>query len=418
MSMVKPRTLAKDTEKALQLRRMKRIPLLLLLLMALLFAFTLHHPAAWAAWVHAFAEAGMVGALADWFAVVALFRHPLGLQIPHTAIIPNRKNDIGESMSRFVADHFLEPDVVRKKLQSTNLATFVVGWLKSDKGRSSVEDLTTTVLRWALGALHEKRVRRFLSRLSTKQLANISLAPLLGNTLEWLVRGQRHQQILTQVLRYTIVLVHDNRDAIREKVKTESPWWLPGFVDDRILKKMLERIEHQLFEMALDQDHPLREQFNQWVRNLANDLRNSPEHRRLGDDFKQQLLDNDELQDYLYGLWRELAKSIETDIEKPESVIRQHVGQWLGNVAEELDNDKDMQAWVNAWLVDSITLVVGRNSAQIASLISDTVRSWDGMDTSRRVELAIGRDLQFIRINGTLVGGLVGLLIHAAKLYV
>jgi len=418
MSMVKPRTLAKDTEKALQLRRMKRIPLLLLLLMALLFAFTLHHPAAWAAWVHAFAEAGMVGALADWFAVVALFRHPLGLQIPHTAIIPNRKNDIGESMSRFVADHFLEPDVVRKKLQSTNLATFVVGWLKSDKGRSSVEDLTTTVLRWALGALHEKRVRRFLSRLSTKQLANISLAPLLGNTLEWLVRGQRHQQILTQVLRYTIVLVHDNRDAIREKVKTESPWWLPGFVDDRILKKMLERIEHQLFEMALDQEHPLREQFNQWVRNLANDLRNSPEHRRLGDDFKQQLLDNDELQDYLYGLWRELAKSIETDIEKPESVIRQHVGQWLGNVAEELDNDKDMQAWVNAWLVDSITLVVGRNSAQIASLISDTVRSWDGMDTSRRVELAIGRDLQFIRINGTLVGGLVGLLIHAAKLYV
>ena len=360
----------------------------------------------------------MVGALADWFAVVALFRHPLGLPIPHTAIIPNRKNDIGESMSRFVADHFLEPGVVRKKLQNTNLAAFVVSWLKSDKGRRSVEDLSTAVLRWALGALHEKRVRRFLSRLSSKQLASVSLAPLLGNTLEWLVRGQRHQQILTQVLRYTIVLVHDNRDAIRSRVQKESPWWLPGFVDDRILKKMLERIEHQLFEMALDQDHPLRDQFNQWVRNLADDLKNSPEHRRLGDDIKQQLLDNDELQDYLYGLWRELARNIETDIEKPESVIRQQVGQWLGNVAEELDGDPDMQAWLNTWLANAITLVVGRNSAQIASLISDTVKSWDGMDTSRRVELAIGRDLQFIRINGTLVGGLVGLVIHAVKLYV
>ena len=429
---MKPAFLAADVDKASQLRKMKRIPLLLLLLMAVLFTVTLDHgpgsfldlfpvslpPAPWVAWVHAFAEAGMVGALADWFAVVALFRHPLGLPIPHTAIIPNRKNDIGESMSHFVADHFLEPGVVRKKLQNANLAVFAANWLKSDKGRRSVEELSTAVLRWALGALHEDRVRRFLSRLSNKQLANINLAPLLGNTLEWLVRGQRHQQILTQVLRYTIVLVHDNRDAIRAKVQQESPWWLPGFVDDRILKKMLERIESQLFEMALDPDHSLRDKFNQWVQNLTYDLKHNPEHQRWGDEFKQQLLDNDELQDYLYGLWRELAGSIEEDIEKPESVIRQHVGQWLGDVAEELDGDPDMQAWVNAWLVDAITLVVARNSAQIASLISDTVKSWDGADTSRRVELAIGSDLQFIRINGTLVGGLVGLLIHAVKLSV
>jgi uncharacterized membrane-anchored protein YjiN (DUF445 family) len=405
-------------DKELQLRRMKRIPLLLLFLMVLLFAATLHVPAAWAGWLHAFAEAGMVGALADWFAVVALFRHPLGLPIPHTAIIPNRKNDIGASMSRFVAEHFLEPDVVRRKLQDTNLASFVVGWLKSEKGRRSVEDLSVAVLRWALGALHEKRVRRFLSRLSRRQLANVSLAPLLGNTLSWLVRGQRHQQILTQVLRYAIELVHDNRDAIRARVQRESPWWVPGFVDDRILKKMLERIEHQLFEMALDQEHPMRGQFNQWVQKLAIELRDNPSHRRLGDEFKQQLLANDELQDYLYGLWRELAQNIEKDIEKPESVIRQHVSRWLANVADELDGDEDMQTWVNAWLVESLTQVVGRNRSQIASLISDTVKSWDGMDTSRRVELAIGRDLQFIRINGTLVGGLVGLLIHAVKLYV
>ena len=418
MTGVKPATIATENDKALQLRRMKRVPLLLLCLMALLFFLTLHSPAAWAGWLHAFAEAGMVGALADWFAVVALFRHPLGIPIPHTAIIPNRKDEIGESMSRFVADHFLEPEVVRKKLQNTDLAAFVVSWLKSEKGRHSVEELSTAVLRWAMGALHEKRVRRFLSRLSSKQLADVSLAPLLGNTLEWLVRGQRHQQILTQVLRYTIVQVHDNRDAIRARVQKESPWWLPGFVDDRILKKMLERIEHQLFEMALDQDHPIRGQFNQWVQGLAHDLKNSPEHRRLGDDFKQQLLENDELQDYLYGLWRELAGNIESDLEKPESAIRQQVGQWLVNVADELEEDEDMQAWLNTWLVNAITLVVDRNSAQIASLISDTVKSWDGMDTSRRVELAIGRDLQFIRINGTLVGGLVGVLIHAVKIYI
>ena len=413
---MKPKALPGETDKALQLRRMKRIPLLLLLLMALLFAVTLQNPASWAAWVHAFAEAGMVGALADWFAVVALFRHPLGIPIHHTAIIPNRKNDIGENMARFVADHFLEPGVVRRKLQGANLAAYVVNWLKSEKSRRSVENLSVAVLRWALGAFHEERVRQFFSRLSSKQMANVNLAPLFGNTLKWLVRGQRHQQILTQVLRYAIVLIHDHRDAIRSRVQQESPWWVPGFVDDRILKKMLERIEHQLFEMALDPDHPLRSRFNQWVLKLAHDLKTNPEHLRLGEDLKQQLLANDELQDYLYGLWREFAQNIETDIEKPESAIRQQLGQWLTGVAEELDADPEMQAWINTWLIDAITLVVGRNSAQIASLISDTVKSWDGEDTSRRVELAIGRDLQFIRINGTLVGGLVGLLIHAIKL--
>ncbi len=403
-----------DTES--QLRRMQRIALLLLLLMAALFAYTLHHPAPWAAWLHAFSEAGMVGALADWFAVVALFRHPLGIPIPHTAIIPNRKNDLGESLSRFVAENFLEPEVVRKKLRSVDLSAFVVVWLKSEKGRRSVEDLVATILRWALGALHEVRVRRFLARLSSKQLANINIAPLLGNTIEWLVRGQRHQEILTQVLRYAIVVLHDNREAIRARVQQESPWWLPGFVDDRIMKKMLERVETQLFEMTLDPDHGLREKFNEWVQRLAHDLQHAPQHRRWGEDFKQQLLDNDELQDYLYGLWRELARSIEEDIDKPESAIRQQVGRWLDNVAGELEADPDMQAWVNTWLTEAITAVVARNSAQISSLISDTVQSWDGMDTSRRIELAIGRDLQFIRINGTLVGGLVGLVIYAVKL--
>lgn len=407
-----------SADKEVRLRRMKRIPLLLLFLMAALFTYTLHHPAPWAAWLHAFSEAGMVGALADWFAVVALFRHPLGIPIPHTAIIPNRKNDLGESLSHFVAEHFLEPSVVRTKLRSVNLAEFVVAWLKSEKGRRSVEDLVATVLRWALGALHETRVRRFLSRLSSKQLANINLAPLLGNTIEWLVRGQRHQEILTQVLRYSIVVLHDNRDSIRAKVQQESPWWIPGFVDDRIMKKMLERVETQLFEMTLDPDHGLRGEFDAWIQTLAKDLQHSAQHRRWGEDFKQQLLANDELQDYLYGLWRELATSIEEDIDKPESSIKQQIGKWLNDVAGELDNDPEMQAWVNDWLTEAITTVVARNSAQISSLISDTVQSWDGADTSRRIELAIGRDLQFIRINGTLVGGLVGLVIHAVKLAV
>lgn len=405
-------------QKEDQLRKMKRIPLFLLFLMVILFAVTLHHPASWAAWLHAFSEAGMVGALADWFAVVALFRHPLGLPIPHTAIIQNRKDDLGESMSMFVAEHFLEPSVVRKKLQTVNLAEFAISFLKSENGRRTIKDFSASVISWSLGALHEQRVRRFLRRLSRKQLAKANLAPLLGHTLEWLIRGQRHQQMLTQVLQYAIVQLHDNRDAIREKVQQESPWWLPGFIDDKIMKKLLERVEQQLFEMALDPDHSMRNQFNDWAQKLAHDLQHSRDMERWGDRFKQQILENDELQDYLYGLWKELANSIEKDLENPASVIKQQLGDWMTSIAAELDADPDMQVWVNNWLNDAITNVVTRNSEQIASLISDTVKSWDGKDASRRVELAIGRDLQFIRINGTLVGGMVGLIIHAVKILV
>lgn len=402
-----------ELEKERRLRRMKRIPLLLLLLMVVLFTLTLDRPESWASWMHAFAEAGMIGALADWFAVVALFRHPLGLPIPHTAIIPTRKDELGEAMARFIAEHFLEPQVVRSKLQGVNLSGHIVDWLKSESGKTSVLDLATTVIRWALGALSEARIRRFLSRLGRRQLADVSLAPFAGVTIEWLVRDGRHQQILTQMLRYTIVVLNEQRDTIRERVQQESPWWVPGFVDDRILKKMLERIESQLFEMTLDPEHPLRAQFSDWLNGLAHRLKTSPEHRAFGEELKQQILDNDSLQDYLYGLWLELAERLEADLGRPDSRVRASIGQWLDNVAVELERDAAVQAWINDWLCGAMVAVVEKNRAQISSLISDTVGSWDGQDTSRRVELAIGRDLQFIRINGTLVGGLVGLVIHA-----
>lgn len=402
-----------EQEREHRLKRMKRIPLILLLFMAALFVLTLHRPESWAGWVHAFAEAGMVGALADWFAVVALFRHPMGLPIPHTAIIPTRKDELGDAMARFISDHFLEPDVVGRKLAGVDLAGVAIVWLQSKRGRSSVQELTSGMLKWALDALHEQRVRSFLSRLSRRQLKDVSFAPLMGYTLDWAISENRHQAVLTQILRNAIVVIEDHREGIRERVKEGSPWWLPGFVDDRILKQMLERVQNQLFQMSLDPDHPLREQFNDWLQNLATELRTSPEYHRMGRRMKQQLLENETLQGYLYGVWEDLAKRLERDLDQPESVVRRQVGAWVDGLADELGKDEAMQAWINEWMSNALLVLVERNRTQIASLISDTVRSWDGRETSRRVELAIGRDLQFIRINGTLVGGLVGLVIHA-----
>ena len=405
-----------DEEKLARLRRMKRLPLMLLLLMAALFLLTLHRSENWVGWLHAFAEAGMVGALADWFAVVALFKHPMGLPIPHTAIIPKRKNEIGESMAGFVAENFLHPDVVRRKLQSVNLAKNISIWLKSPSGHDRVLELGVSMMRWMMSALHEDRVRHFISRLGSRHLAQIELAPLLGRTVDWLVQDGRHQQVLTQSLRFAIVLLHDNRATIRGKVQRESPWWMPGFVDDKIVLQLLERIETLLFEMSLDPDHAMRREFDLRVEQWASELQNSSEYRRWGDQLRRDLLENQDLQNYLFQLWSDFAAGLEQELDDPDSAIRQQLGLFLTSVAEEMESDLEMQTWVNGWLLESTVSVVDGHRYAIASLISDTVKSWDAAETSRRVEMAIGHDLQFIRINGTLVGGLVGLLIHAIKM--
>jgi uncharacterized membrane-anchored protein YjiN (DUF445 family) len=397
---------------------MKRLPLLLLAMMAALFFLSLNWPAGWpgfrwAPWLQAFAEAGMVGALADWFAVVALFRHPLGIPIPHTAIIPNRKNEIGDNLARFVAEHFLHPEVVRVKLESVNLARNVALWLKSPRGRNRVEDLGVGVTRWVLGALHEVRVRQFIGRLGSRRLAQFDLAPLLGRALDWLIQDGRHQDVLTQSLRFALVALHDNRDTIRGNVQRESPWWLPGFIDDRIVVQMLDRLETLLLELSLDPDHPLRGEFNGWLARWAVTLQHSAEYRRWGEQLKQDLLANEGLQDYLYRLWLDLVDGLEADLADPASNFRRELGRLTESLADELEQDPAMQALVNRWLSELAVTAVDENRGAIASLISDTVRSWDPAETSRRIEVAIGRDLQFIRVNGTLVGGLVGLAIHA-----
>ena len=395
---------------------MKRLPLLLLALMFALFLLTLHRPEGWAGWLHAFAEAGMVGALADWFAVVALFRHPLGIPIPHTAIIPNRKDEIGDSLARFVSEHFLDPLVVRRRLAAVNLARNAALWLKSPRGRDRVLELGIRMARRMIGALHEERVRQFIGRLGNRQLSQVNLAPLMGKTLDWLIEDDRHQEVLTQSLRFSLVMLNDNRQLIRGNVQRESPWWLPGFVDDKIVVQMLDRIETLLLEMSLDADHPMREDFNRWMNQWAAELQNSPEYQRWGEQIMAGLLENEGLQEYLYRLWSDLVNGIESDLDNPESQIRQELSGLLTSLAEELEQDEEMQIWVNAWLLDSAVNMVDENRVAIASLISDTVRSWDAVETSNRIEQAIGEDLQYIRINGTLVGGLVGLLIHAIKL--
>lgn len=407
-----------DAVQEQRLKRMKIIPLVLLLLMAVLYFVSRNPEPSWLEWLNAFSEAAMVGALADWFAVTALFRHPLGIPIPHTAIIPHRKDEIGESMAQFVADNFMEPGVIRGKLHSAGLSVRIAGWLARPESRARVAGMCLRTLSWAMAAVGEAQVRRFIRRVGERNLQALPLAPLAGKALEILTEHGRHQDVLTQVLRFCIVMLHENRDKIRGRVQQESPWWIPGFVDDKIVAQMLERIETLLFEMSLDPAHEVRGRFNVHVANLAAELQTSKEYLRLGEKIKHDLVQNETLHDYVLVLWGDLQSRLAASIDSPDSGLGASLADMFANLGDELSKDTDMQRWVDEWLTGAIVEIVSVNRVEIASLISDTVRSWDPKTTSRRVELAIGRDLQFIRINGTLVGGLVGIVIHLFELKV
>lgn len=403
---------ASELDQQLRLQQMKRLPLLLLVLMAALYLLSLGRPDWWP-WLHAFAEAAMVGALADWFAVTALFRHPLGIPIPHTAIIARRKNEIGDSMAQFVAGNFLQAEVLSARLKTRNLAKILINWLRQPANRQQLVSSTLALGSWAMSAIGEQRVKDFAARLLERQSAQLDLAKLAGRTLEFLTRNGRHQEILTQTLRFAIVALNENKEHIRSRIQGESPWWMPGFVDDKIVNELIGRIESLLFEMALDPEHELRRSFDMQIKKLSTELRHSEEYRLLGEKIKHDFLENTSLQEYLLQLWNDLANSLKDSAADPEAKIRKRMDQLLQTIALELQNDQAMQELVNQWLNMAIVRVVSENREAVSALISDTVRAWDPATTAQRVELAIGRDLQFIRINGTIVGGLVGLLLHA-----
>ncbi len=389
---------------------MKRLPLILLLLMALLYVLSWGHQGLWV-WLNAFSEAAMVGALADWFAVTALFKHPLGLPIPHTAIIAHRKDEIAESMARFVAENFLQAEVLEARLRSRDLAAIIINWLQPAKNRQQIVASALSFWRWLMSAVGEQRVRDFIARLMQRQSANLDISKIAGQALEVLTINGRHQEIFTQALRFAIVALHENEDRIHIRVQHESPWWMPGFVDDKIVGQLLQRIETLLFEMALDPEHALRRRFDLQLEQLTKDLQTLPEYQQLGEKIKNDFMENTSIQDYLLQLWNDLSARLQTAETNPDSKIYKRLDQWLQNLLHELEDDQAMRDLINEWLGAAIVRIVSENRESISGLISDTVQSWDPTTTSQRVELAIGRDLQFIRINGTLVGGLVGVIL-------
>jgi uncharacterized membrane-anchored protein YjiN (DUF445 family) len=411
--------IADEAIKRDRLVRMKRFALLLLVGAAVVFVVALlmerHYGWVWLGYVRATAEASVVGGVADWFAVTALFRHPLGIPIPHTAIVPARKDRIGRALGNFVQQNFLDSAVVAYKLSSLRLGDRAAQWLSEPENARSVTRVAAQALTSTATVLRDEDVQAFLERAAGDRLRNVQVAPLLGRALLLLTADGRHQELLDEALRLAARATEANDALIREKVQEQTPWWIPHVVDKRISDRVVTGIGRTLTEVSDDPDHPLRHRFDEAVRSFIERLQSSPETIARAEAWKEELLAHEAMREFLGTIWADIKQKLKEYAARTEE--EQFEGGRLeaaiASAAQNALADPVLSGKLNNWIDQAVLAAVDVSRAEISQLISGTVSAWDAEETSRRIELQIGRDLQFVRINGTIVGGMVGLVLYA-----
>lgn len=399
---------------------MKRVALGLLCTAALLYAVAsaLHaqHPA-WG-YVAAFAEAAMVGAIADWFAVVALFRRPLGLPIPHTAIIPSNKDRIGAKLAGFICNNFLSTAQVLAKLRQFDAAGRIADWLARPASGQKLGEWGVAATRYGLSAFDDERVRDFMGRAAAAGLAKIDLSRLTGQALDALTAGGRHQALLDDVLQQVADLLDGEEvqahitEAIAREIKTLRYVGLDQVAAKLATRKIVAAVARTIGELAAEPDHPMRRRFDHFVDDFVVRLKLDPEFQQRGEQIRAELIAHPALGDYLHGLWGELLAWLHDDLGRGDSTIRQRIASMAGALGTRLQADEPIRRWINEQIEAAAPLAIERYREDIRRYIEERVGEWNAEEMTLELERNIGRDLQFIRINGTLVGGLVGLLIH------
>ena len=404
-----------DPEKAADLRRMKRRASGLLVLVTAIFVLvrTTTDSEGWAGYVEAAAEAAMVGGVADWFAVTALFRHPRGLPIPHTAIIPRRKDAIGASLGTFVQENFLDPDMVAERVNSYGVAKRAGQWLAEPDNAARLGAQSAAAIDGVSEMLQDDEVAASIESMLRARIEQIPVTLLAAKGLEAAIEGGHHQAALDVALRGATRLVQENAMDLRSRLYEESPWWVPEAIDDRVFDKIQTGITSLAADVLAKPDHELRALLDTKIRQFAADLETSPDFEAKGEEFKAQLLDHPEVRDWLNSLWDQIKSSLIAAAEDPTSEFRQKIESTIVRAGESLATDPLLQAKVDGWIESVVRYGIEQSGSEVANLISTTVEGWDAQQTGERTELQVGHDLQFIRINGTVVGGLVGTLIHA-----
>jgi uncharacterized membrane-anchored protein YjiN (DUF445 family) len=367
----------------------------------------------WVGAVRAMAEASLVGGLADWFAVTALFRHPMGIPIPHTAIVPRRKDRVGRTLGQFVQKNFMSRPVVEAKLRSLAVGERLASWLSEPANARLIARQTVGALSAGVQHLDDAAIEPMVERTVADRVRAFRVAPVVARLMEVLTEGDRHQELLEDFIRGAARTVDQNRELIRERIEKESPWWLPEAVDDKIYRKVLGSIERTLAEIEHDPEHPLRKRFDRSVREFMDRLDSSPEMHAKIERWKEELLATETVKRFSSSLLTDSKAAIVRYADRPESLREGSAAERaITAFAPHVKNDPALVEKLNEAIIDVAISVIERYQDDVGEFIALTVASWDPEHTSRRVELAIGRDLQFIRINGTLVGGLAGLALY------
>ncbi len=370
------------------------------------------HVAPWVGFVRATAEASLVGGLADWFAVTALFSRPLGLPIPHTAIVATQKDRIGRILGNFVQNHFLSRDTLAAELRAVRLSERVSRWLTDPVNSERMARQMVAGFAKTIEALPESEVRELIHRSAASRLEAVRIAPVFGNLLALITSDNRHQALLNDVVRLVGQAIQDNRDTIRTRIRERSPWWVPDVVDEAIYRKLLVAIEDLLADVRTNPAHPVRRQFDAALARFIDDLRHSPDVGARAESIKAHLLTEPVIEELAGSLWdaarRVAARYRDAPDQAPEGLRR-----GISAAGESLLANAELLRDLDDFLVGLVSSAAERHRQDVGELIARTVSAWDPDVAVRRLELAVGPDLQYIRMNGTLVGGLVGLLIHA-----
>jgi uncharacterized membrane-anchored protein YjiN (DUF445 family) len=405
------------TPPSAQLTRMRRIATGLLILMALTFvaARLLQPRYPWLSFVAAFAEAAMVGALADWFAVTALFRHPLGLPIPHTAIVPNNKDRIGSSVADFLEHNFMTREVLTEELRHIDFAGAAAQWLSEPANSRTVSLQIAHGVPGLMRMMEDRDMAGFLQATLASGLKNVRFAPLLAEVFEVLIADRRHQMLFDHLIGMAADALDRNRDFIRQKIHEKSPRWMPRIIDDKLFEKIVGESQNILDEMR-QPDSEWRERFHRSAEAFIDRLRTSPEHEARIAGMVEQTLQHPLFRDYTHTVWGNVRERLLADVDRTDSRIAAQLERALAGLGAALGREALVRDKLNGWIRDFSATAISSRRHLIAGLIKRVIQKWDAATVSDKFESYVGKDLQYIRINGTLVGGLVGLLLHLVSL--
>ena len=405
-----------DAERLRGLRQMKAVALGFLIGATVLFLFCRWGQAqggpAWIGYVGAAAEAGMVGALADWFAVTALFRHPLGLKIPHTAIIKRKKDQLGEGLGAFVRENFLSPDVVETKLRDAEIAGRLGKWLAEPEHAARVATETATVLRAGVELLNDEDIQHVIDRTIVKRLAEPQWGPPVGRVLAQLLAEHRQEALIQLLCDRAFEWALNAGPTIDRVVLRDSPTWSPKFVDHLVGERIHRELMDFTDKVRRDPDHELRQSATRFLFEFASDLQSDPATISRAETVKEQLMERDEVTRAAETAWKTLKRLMLDGVDDPSSALRGRIADSVVRIGESLRDDGELRDKVDNWIVRGAQHLATQYGAEATTIITDTIERWDAEEASRRIELHVGRDLQFIRINGTVVGALAGLVIY------